>query len=293
MLHLYDRFHWSNYSGRSILQMSCTLCCSVLLIHMTHRHMWHDALINVTWLIIWPIDICEILHVCMSHVSVTRHLDTRDMTHCNMLHDPLIYVTRLIHMCEMLHLYDKYHWSCSFTWRMDICDMTHWHDPLIYAHLYVTWLINTTHWYVWNTSCVYVTCLSDTTPGHTWHDSLQYVTRPIDMCEMLHLYDRFHWNCNTPKSTKSRISSFSESRSTYSNGDFGLKIRGFIYPRVYLSGSLCIQNLGVYPPDIWGPNFFTTPIWTWSDGARQLRRGAPRHRSRLLKFIGLFCKRDL
>jgi len=79
-----------------------------------------------------------------------------------MWHDSFIYVTWLIHICDMTY---SYMWHASFiyvTWLIHICDMTHlymWHDSFIY----VTWLIHTydmTHSYMWHDSFIYVTWLS-------------------------------------------------------------------------------------------------------------------------------------
>ena len=96
-----------------------------------------------------------------SFIYVTWLIHTCDMTHSYMWHDSFIYATWLIHTCDMTH---SYMWHDSFiyvTWLIHICDMTHsyvWHDSFVCA----TWPIHMcdmTHWYVWHDSCVCVTWL--------------------------------------------------------------------------------------------------------------------------------------
>jgi len=73
------------------------------LVGMTHRKMWHDPSIRMTWLI----------HMC-------------DMTHRYVWHDSSTWVTWLIHMCDMTH---PHVWHDS-----SMCDVTHphvWHDSSI------------------------------------------------------------------------------------------------------------------------------------------------------------------
>ena len=84
----------------------------------------------------------------------------------HMWHDSFIYVTLLLHICDMTH---SYVWHDSFiyvTWLIHICDITHsraclwvceymWHDSFIY----VTWVIH----------------LSDMTNSYLWHYSLTCV----------------------------------------------------------------------------------------------------------------------
>ena len=55
------------------------------------------------------------------------------------------------------------------TWLIHVCDMTHscvWHD----SFMYVTWLIQ----------------ICDMTHSCVWHDSFMYVTRLIHVCDMTH-----------------------------------------------------------------------------------------------------------
>ena len=109
---------------------------------MTHPYMWYNSFIYVTrlvyqWLI--HIDNCNTLQHTATHCNTLQHT----ATHCNTSQDSyinysFIYVTRLVHICDMTH---SYRWD-SFMyviWLVQICDMIHWymwHDSFISA----TWL---------------------------------------------------------------------------------------------------------------------------------------------------------
>jgi len=97
------------------------------------------------------------LNCLREFVVGTRLVGT--VTHSYVWHDSFIYVTWLIHMCDMTR---SYVWHDSFiyvTWLIHMCDMTHsylWHD----SSIYVTWLIHicaTIRWH--RDSSIYVTCL--------------------------------------------------------------------------------------------------------------------------------------
>jgi len=105
-----------------------------------------------------------------------KGIRTYDMTH--------LYVTWLIHICDMTHSYvcdmthHSYVWSvsCSFVWHDSFC---RWGSPpwkgirtCDMTHLCVTWLF---HMYEMTHSCV-------------WHDVFICVTWLIHMCDLTHSY---------------------------------------------------------------------------------------------------------
>ena len=93
------------------------------------------------------------------------------MTHSYVWHDTFICVTWLIHMCDMTHSYVWHDTFICVTWLIHICDMTHsyvWHDSFIC----VTWHIH----------------MCDMTHSYVWHDAFICVTWLIHMCGVAHSY---------------------------------------------------------------------------------------------------------
>jgi len=110
-----------------------------------------------------------------------------------MWYDWFIYVTWLIHPCDMTHSYIWYDSFICVAWLIYICDMTDsyvWNDWFIY----VTWLIHIwdmTHLYVWHDSFIHVTWLihiCDMTYSCMWHDSFIYVTWLLLMSDRIQLH---------------------------------------------------------------------------------------------------------
>ena len=89
--------------------------------HVTHSVTWLILMCDVTHSVTWLILMCAFW--CMTWLIPTY-----------MWRDPILYVARLISMCNMT-LY--YVWHTSFicvTWLIHMCDMTHsyvWHDSSI------------------------------------------------------------------------------------------------------------------------------------------------------------------
>jgi len=109
----------------------------------------------------WLIDICDMTHMCMWHdssVYVRSCAPAPDtiISVCvgivlNVLRYMDIYVTWLIHVCDMTHICMWHDSSIYVTWLIHICEITHicmWHD----SYMYVTWLIyvcDMTHRCLW------------------------------------------------------------------------------------------------------------------------------------------------
>jgi len=124
LIHLCGMTHSSVWHGPFI--------CVTWLIHayMTHSSMWHDSIVYVAWLI----DLCDTTYSCMwdatlIHVTRSMHVSWLWRAKCNvpnafndmpnvtcqmysvmwqdpsMCHDALIYVTWLIHLCDMVHCF--------------------------------------------------------------------------------------------------------------------------------------------------------------------------------------------
>ena len=119
------------------------------------------------------------------------------------MHEPIMCVTWLIHICDVTLSYVKdvppygrdmahsYVLHDFFVTRDSITCVT-W---LIHACNVKTLICNMTHWYVW---CDSFTCLMRL--FHMWHDSLICVTQLFDMCDMtvshvtqlIHMCDMTH-----------------------------------------------------------------------------------------------------
>jgi len=160
---------------------------------------------------------CHVTHLWAFYEQVTY---INESCHTYVWHDSFIYVTWLIHVCDMTH---SHVWHDSFicvTWRIHVGGVTHsyvWHDSFIC----VTWRIlmsDMTHSYVWPDSfhvcdmthsyiwmslhrriccvthlchCMHAICQQ----SNVWHDSFICVTWLIHMCDMTHSYvwpDSFH-----------------------------------------------------------------------------------------------------
>jgi len=108
-----------------------------------------------------------------------------------------VYVTWLIHMCDVTHLYvllDSLSVylkrrllrgaGLSGSWRCG------WRP--VYVFIYVTWLIHMcdmTHSYVWHKRALHIQGLGVVDGGlYMWHDSFICVTWLIHMCDMTHSY---------------------------------------------------------------------------------------------------------
>ena len=101
-------------------------------------------------------------------------------------HDSFMCVTRLIHVCDMTHLYV----SCDGSYEWHVSSMYVWYD----AFMRVIWLIHVcdvTHAYEWHDSFACVTWLihmCGMNHSYVWHDSFICVTWLIHMCDMTHPY---------------------------------------------------------------------------------------------------------
>ena len=143
-----DMTHWSMWHDSLICVMwlilkkwntSRAIYMASVCVRVWHMDIWHDALIHVTWLA----DICDaLLHwyigqLIPREVNTSRAISRRvcvcdsymcDMTPGYMWHDSLIYVTWLIprEWNTSRAIYTASVCVCV-TWRIDICDMAHWH----------------------------------------------------------------------------------------------------------------------------------------------------------------------
>jgi len=160
--------------------------CDASMCDMTHRHMWHDWLINGTWLI--PLErnttraIFEVT-VCMWHMDVwhdaltyvTLLIDTRDMTHSQRVpHYPRYFRGDCVYVTVCM-------WLCVFdSWVYDKSHRYTWHGALIY----VTWLIPRE----WNTNRAFWMASVFVWLVDMLHGALIFVTWLIDVCDMTHWY---------------------------------------------------------------------------------------------------------
>ena len=185
---------------------------------MTYLHVWHGALICVTWLR------CCIAHgttfyivcvlqffSCVCHnafIRVAWHIHMCVMTHSFMWHDSFVCVTWLICICDITRVLHRARANTTLpylicvTWLTLMCDMTHpyvWHDLSIrvtWFTLCVTWLTHMcdmTHPYVWHDSPICVTWLAHMCDviTYVWHDLLICVTWLKHMCTITYFpYER-------------------------------------------------------------------------------------------------------
>ena len=173
--------HCSLSNHVSFMSHSCLIsftvrCASAI---MTHSYVRHDSFICVTWLI----HMCDMTHSYVRHDSfilATWLIDMCDTTHWYVGHDSLISwarlmpaihfslsraVTHCVHgkgaplqswLIDMMHACRVFSQGGFTTWRINICDMTHW---------YVAY--------------------------DSWHSSIRAACC-IHMCDMTHSYLR-HW----------------------------------------------------------------------------------------------------
>ena len=169
----------------------CTWHDSVTLVNVgetshscTHSYMWHNSWMYVTSSFI----IYDVVYWWMRHwwfIYMTGLIDVRDMTHLY----SLVYVTwshphwcmwRVT--CSYTHSYTWHDsWMCA-AWLSHIHDVTPWcmwHDSFIIV-------CDMTHSHIWHDAWIYVTWCN-MTPWYMWHHTSMYVAR------LIHIYDITHW----------------------------------------------------------------------------------------------------
>jgi len=99
---------WRRRSARvSVLMAAVRSPCSCDMTHSYVWNDWHDSFICETWLV----------HMC-------------DMTHSYVWRDAFIRVTRRVHMCDMTHSYVCRDSFICLTWHIHMCAYV-WHDSFI------------------------------------------------------------------------------------------------------------------------------------------------------------------
>jgi len=164
---------------------------------VTHSYEWHDSFICATWIIQMCDTTNSLFAFFLAQVFALRQ-------HVSITHSYLwcvsfmyiIYVTGLMHMCDMIRSYLR-HDSLAIFLKLLVLQqyvsLTRsytWHDSLVY----VTWLIDicdTTYAYVGHDSFIRMTWLiymCDMTHLYVWHDSFACVTWLIYTCDMARSY---------------------------------------------------------------------------------------------------------
>jgi len=134
--HTYERVMWTKHVTHMnephdmlhlYVKRGSNMCVTwfIYLCDMAHPHVKHGSYTRVTWL----------THLCGMPCPRVKYdslcvtwLIVRDMTHSYVWQDSFVFVTGLIHMCNMTH---SYGWHDSFicvTWLIHMCDRTHPHS---------------------------------------------------------------------------------------------------------------------------------------------------------------------
>jgi len=210
-LSFYDLKIWYTYIRVTWLIYMCD---------MTHLYVRHDSLYVRHESLIYYM--CDMNH-WYTYIQVTWLIYMCDMTHLYVRHDSSICATWLIYMCDMTHLYVRHDSSicatwiihiyrlyliqlvleacveagaslleielAGTTWRIHMCDMTHWHDSSICA-TWLTCMCVTVYLYsgislleIELAGATWLIHMSDMAHPYVRHASFVFATWLIHMCD--------------------------------------------------------------------------------------------------------------
>jgi len=282
---------------------------------MTHSNVWHDSFVSMTW----PIHMCDMAHSYVRHDTfkcVIWLIRKYDVTHSYVWYGAFICVTCRIQMCDMTHSHVWYSAFICVTWRIHMCDMT-------FSHMRHDSFLHATYWIFVYMFCASHICVCDMTLSQEWHDSFPCTTPLIHMRAMTRCYICVTWPthisdtnhsylhhdfflCATTKHT-SQVFTYGVASISRLLKIIGLFCKRALYKRRYsaketynlkepTNRSHSIAQLGC----------LLRPVTcVWHDSPARVTRlihmcnmtdSSARHRntnrsSRLLKIMGLFCKK--
>jgi len=243
---------------RHVTHTHTNTCGEVLSMSHTFHMCGHDSFtcVAMTHSYEWP----WLIHIC-------------DMTHSHMWHDSFTCVTWLIHICDMTH---SHMWHDSSTGVFHMCDMTHshvceWvmsHAWMSHGHTcgevtmrHVTHVENSYRWVMSHLWMSHGSRIDESCHRHLWHVYHAYA-HFFTTCVRWIIPTCYH-KCVFSRTTRTHVCC-----GLFTCATWLIHIHNRTHPRVY-------------------PDAFTRVT------RLNHRRYALATTSRLLKSIGLFCKRAL